>query len=112
MSRWENAPDTRTLIGLARAMLDLWCKSHLRAPKAITLDIDDTSDTVHGHQQLSLFNAHYDERCFLPIHVYDAATSPPVAMLLRTGKTRRGRKFATICADLFIVFADTRPRRD
>jgi hypothetical protein len=25
---------------------------------------------LHGHQQLSLFNAHYDERCFLPIHVY------------------------------------------
>jgi hypothetical protein len=33
-----------------------------------------TADTVHGHQQLSLFNAHYDERCFLPIHVYDAAS--------------------------------------
>jgi TRAP transporter TAXI family solute receptor len=35
-------------------------------------------DVVHGHQQLSLFNAHYDERCFLPIHVYDTATSRPV----------------------------------
>ena len=34
-------------------------------------------DVVHGHQQLSLFNAHYDERCFLPIHVYDTATSTP-----------------------------------
>jgi hypothetical protein len=30
----------------------------------VTLDIDDTVDVVHGHQQLSLFNAHYDERCF------------------------------------------------
>ena len=26
------------------------------------LDIDDTVDLVHGHQQLSLFNAHFDER--------------------------------------------------
>jgi hypothetical protein len=26
---------------------------------------------THGHQQLSLFNAHYNERCFLPIHVYE-----------------------------------------
>jgi len=58
MSRWENAPDLRTLIRLTRAMVDLWCKSCGRAPKAITLDIDDTADTVHGHQQLSLFNAH------------------------------------------------------
>jgi hypothetical protein len=28
-------------------------------PEAVVLDIDDT---VHGHQQLSIFNAHYDER--------------------------------------------------
>ena len=45
---------------------------------------------VHGHRQLSLFNAHYDERCFLPIHVYDTATSRPVAVLLRPGKTPSG----------------------
>jgi hypothetical protein len=32
--------------------------------------------------RLSLFN---DERCFLPVHVYDTATSRPVAVLLRTG---------------------------
>jgi Transposase DDE domain group 1 len=56
----------------------------------VTLDIDDTVDVVHGHQQLSLFNAHYDERCFLPIHVYDTATSGPVAVLLRPGKTPSG----------------------
>jgi hypothetical protein len=59
-------------------------------PAAVTLDIDDTVDVVHGHQQLSLFNAHYDERCFLPIHVYDTATSRPVAVLLRPGKTPSG----------------------
>ena len=74
LSRWENAPDLRTLIRLTQAMVDLWCKSHRRPPRAITLDIDDTADTVHGHQQLSLFNAHYDERCFMPVHVYDADT--------------------------------------
>jgi hypothetical protein len=42
---------------------------------------------VHGHQQLSLFNAHYDER---PIHVYGTATSRPVKVLLRPGKTPSG----------------------
>jgi hypothetical protein len=45
---------------------------------------------VHGHQQLSLFNAHYDERCFLPIHVYDTERSRPVAVVLRPGKTPSG----------------------
>jgi hypothetical protein len=67
------------------AMIDTYCASYRRAPRAVTLDVDDTLDVVHGHQQLSLFNAHYDERCFLPIHVYDTATSRPVAVLLRTG---------------------------
>ena len=58
----------------------------------MTLDIDDTCDVVHGQQQLSLFNAHHDARCFLPIHVYDTATSRPVAMILRPGKTPSGRE--------------------
>lgn len=92
MSRWENAPDLHTLIRMARATVDLWCKSHPRPPKAITLDIDDTADTVHGHQQLSLFNAHYDERCFLPIHVYDAETGHCVVTILRPGKTPDGKE--------------------
>ena len=72
------------------AMIDAYCVSYPRPPVAVTLDIDDTVDIVHGHQQLSLFNAHYDERCFLPIHVYETATSRPVAMLLRPGKTPSG----------------------
>ena len=48
MSRWENAPDLRTLIRLSHAMVDLWCKRYRRPPKAITLDIDDTDNVVHG----------------------------------------------------------------
>ena len=71
-------------------MVDLYCASYTKPPEAVTLDIDDTVDVVHGHQPLSLFNAHYDERCFLPIHVYDTATSRPVAVLLRPGKTPSG----------------------
>ena len=58
----------------------------------MTLDIDDTCDVAHGHQQLSLFNAHYAERCFLPIHVYDTATARPVAVILRPGKTPSGKE--------------------
>ena len=90
VSRWENAPALRDLIRLMGVMVDLYCASYASPPAAVTLDIDDTVDVVHGHQQLSLFNAHYDERCFLPIHVYDTATSRPVAVLLRPGKTPSG----------------------
>ncbi len=92
MSRCENAPSLREVIRLMRAMVALYCASYDKPPASVTLDIDDTLDVVHGHQQLSMFNAHYDERCFLPIHVYDTATSRPVAVLLRPGKTPSGQE--------------------
>jgi Transposase DDE domain group 1 len=92
MSRWENAPSLREIIRLMRAMIGLYCASYAVPPAAVTLDIDDTVDVVHGYQQLSLFNAHYNERCFLPIHIYDTATARPVAVLLRPGKTPSGKE--------------------
>jgi Transposase DDE domain group 1 len=96
MSRLENAPSRSELARMMGAMVDLFCKSYRRAPQSITLDIDDTCDTVHGHQQLSLFNAHYDERCFLPIHIYEGSTGKPVAMILREGKTPSGVEVRTV----------------
>lgn len=90
MSRWENAATTRELMRMMQAMIGIYCASYPVAPKAVTLDIDDTCDVVHGYQQLSFWNGHHGERCFLPIHVYDTATGRPVAMLLRTGKTPSG----------------------
>jgi len=97
MSRWENTPSLREVVRMTYAMIDTYCASYPRPPVAVTLDIDDTVDVVHGHQQLSLFNAHYDERCFLPIHVYETATSRPVAVLLRPGRHHRETKSAVIC---------------
>ena len=96
MSRLENAPSKVEIARLMAAMVDQFCKSYRRAPVSITLDIDDTFDAVHGHQQLSLFNAHYDERCFLPIHVYEAITGKPVAVILRPGKTPGGAEVALV----------------
>ena len=100
MSRWENAPSLREVIRLMRAMVDFCCTSYPSPPAAVTLDIDDTLDVGHGRQQLSLFNARYDERCFLPIHVDDTVTSRPAAVLLRPGRTPSGqeRRQATVPA--------------
>jgi len=96
MSRLENAPSKIELARLMAAMVDQFCDSYRRAPCSIVLDIDDTLDTVHGHQQLSLFNAHYDEHCFLPIHIYEGTSGKPVAVILRSGKTPAGVEVRTI----------------
>ena len=96
LSRLENAPSKIETVRLMAAMVDQFCDSYWRPPSAITLDIDDTFDAVHGRQQLSLFNAHYDERCFLPIHIYEGRSGKPVAMILRAGKTPSGPEVRTI----------------
>jgi hypothetical protein len=70
MSRLENMPSRREAVQMTAALIDQFCASFPTPPSEITLDIDDTLDIVHGGQQLSFWNAHHDERCFLPIHVY------------------------------------------
>jgi len=96
MSRLENLPGPMALKRMMAAMVDLFCDSFTQVPERIVLDIDDTEDTVHGGQQLALFNAHYDSHCFLPIHIYEATTGKPVAIFLRPGKTPDGIEVATV----------------
>jgi Transposase DDE domain group 1 len=96
MSRLENAPSRIEIARMMGAMVDQFCASYARRPASIILDIDDTVDAVHGHQQLSLFNAHYDERCFLPVHIYEGTSGKLVAAILRAGKTPSGAEVRTI----------------
>jgi hypothetical protein len=96
ISRLENLPGKTALKRMMAEMIELFCDSFESVPRRIILDIDDTEDKVHGEQQLSLFNAHYDSRCFLPIHIYEAITGKPVAMILRPGKTPDGTEVALV----------------
>ncbi len=96
LSRLENAPSWRELARMGLSPIDLFCSSFKTVPEHIVLDIDDTPDTVHGGQQLALFNAHYDNYCFQPIHIFDAATGKPVLSLLRPGKRPSGEEAAGV----------------
>lgn len=100
MSRLENMPSGIEAARMTAALVDKFCRSFATPPATLTLDIDDTCDEVHGHQQLSLFNAHYDARCFLPIHVYHVASGKPVVVFLRQGKTPSGREVRTVLKHL------------
>ena len=54
--------------------VDGFIASYDTPPEAVVLDIDDTDDEVHGKQKLSLFNGYYDERCYMPLHIYEGQT--------------------------------------
>jgi hypothetical protein len=100
MSRLENMPSKIEAARLTAALADQFCASFPSAPEAVTLDIDDTAGEVHGGQQLSFWNAHYDCRCFLPIHVYHVESGKPVAVILREGKTPKGKEVRSVIKHL------------
>src|SRR6201988_5361433 len=87
VSRLENLPDRRAVLGLGRALVGQYCGSFRTVPKHIVLDIDDTFDRVHGGQQLRLFNAYHDDYGFQPIVVFDGEGRFVTAMLRAGGQT-------------------------
>ena len=93
ISRMENLGDTRALIRMAHEMVRFYCASFARAPRQIVLDIDDTFDAAHGHQQLRLFNAYYDEYGFQPIVVFDG-DGRLVGAVLRPARRPTGKEAA------------------
>ena len=58
------------------------------------LDIDDTEDRVHGGGNWRCSTP--DSRCFQPIHIYEATTGKPVAIILRPGKTPDGAEVTLV----------------
>jgi hypothetical protein len=112
MCRLENLPGPTALKRMMAAMVELFCDSFEQVPRRIVLDIDDTCDPAHGQQQLSLFHAHYGERCFLPIHIYEATTGKPVAVILRPGKTPDGAEVMLVLRHVVAAIRRRWPRVD
>ena len=88
LSRFENMLTRQDLIRMAKEIL---CCSTAQIPKdsrEIILDVDATDDPTHGSQQLTLFNGHYDEHCYVPLHVFATGSDGKrriVASVLRPG---------------------------
>src|SRR4051794_14592743 len=112
MCRLENLPTVIALKRMMAAMVELFCDSFEDVPRRIVLDIDDTCDPAHGRQQLPAFNAHYDEPCSLPIHVHEAITGKPVAVILRPGKTPDGAEVALVLRHVIRAIRRRWPRVD
>jgi len=92
MSRLENQVSAQDLLRIGYALVDQFIASFDVAPEAIVLDLDPTADTVHGTQQMALFNAFEDEYCFMPFHLYDGLTGKLITTVLRPGKTPTDRE--------------------
>jgi hypothetical protein len=96
LSRLENAVTRTDLYRIGEALVDSFISSYRTPPVAILLDIDDTADTTHGTQQLALFNAYYDEYCYLPIHLYEGRSGKLITTILRPGRRPSGKEIVAI----------------
>jgi hypothetical protein len=96
MSRLENGVSRRDLYRMTQAWVDLFLDSYPQAPKAILLDIDDTNDTTHGDQQLALFNAHYGDYGYQPLHIYEGQSGKLITTILRPGQRPSGKQIVAI----------------
>ena len=96
MSRFENALTAKDIYRMAGVLIEQFIASYETAPEAIILDIDDTDDPTHGAQQLSLFNAYYDEYCYMPLFIFEGTNGRLVTSILRPGKRPCGKEIRAI----------------
>ena len=96
ISRFENAFSKKDLYRIAQAFIDGFIHSYKKAPKGIIIDLDETADPTHGHQQLSLFNAYHGSYCFMPMHIYEGTSGKLITTILREGKRPSGKEIAMI----------------
>src|ERR1700736_2815163 len=71
LSRFENGVGVKELYRMGEALALSVIRRHAkrlrRRAYRITIDLDPTDDPTHGAQQLSFFNGHYDNWCYLPV---------------------------------------------
>lgn len=97
LSRFENAPSRTDLLRVAYAMTDTAIEQQKqrrfhRKVRRIVIDMDPTDDPTFGGQQLTFFNAYYDNWCYLPmvttLQLDDETERFLVAPVLRPGNAK------------------------
>lgn len=66
-------------------LIDTFVRTRLEQPSRVIIDLDPTDDTAHGHQQLTLWNTHYDQNQYFPMMIFEGTTGMPLGAWLRTG---------------------------
>jgi hypothetical protein len=93
LSRFENAAGPGQLYSMGAALAERVIERHAKRlhhrARLVTIDLDPTDDPTHGAQQLSFFNSHYDNWCYLPMMGFvtfnDEAEQYLCAAVLRPG---------------------------
>ena len=95
MTRLENCVDSKTLYKIGKLFLDEYISSFEKAPKKVIIDGDDTNANTYGSQQLTLFNAYYNE--YVLLHADAAFRRPDWQADAPTTETRSQEQVTKRC---------------
>ena len=91
ISRTENSCTLRDVRRMLQRLIDLYCEhAYRKAPKSVTIDLDDSFHRTYGGQQLSLFDKFNDGHGYKPLHFCDVKARAVIGVLLRPAKTMSG----------------------
>lgn len=96
MTRLENNVGSKTLYRIGKLFVEQYVKSFPKPPRHVILDADDTNSNTYGAQQLTLFNAYYNEYCYMPLLVFDGVSKKLILPLLRPGRRNKAVNVARI----------------
>lgn len=95
ISRFENSVGRRDLYAISEVIGDSVIQYHRhrlrrRKVRRITIDLDPTDTPTYGEQQLTFFNRHYNNHCYLPLLGFLTFNDEPeqyaYAAILRSGR--------------------------
>jgi len=95
LSRFENGATSKDLYRMGMAVAKTVIAYHKRRlgrrrVKRVTIDMDPTDTPTYGAQQLTFFNTHYDNYCYLPLLGFvtfnDEVEQYAFAAVLRSGR--------------------------
>ena len=83
MSQLESAPSRVEVARMTSSLVDIFANLSESASVDHARHRRQLRSAAQSISQLSLFNAHHDKGCFLPVHVYHFDSGRQVAVLLR-----------------------------
>lgn len=85
MQRLEQRFTDQDLIKLHEVYLKTFIAAHRKPPRQIILDMDNSDNPLHGHQEGRFFHGYYGHYCYLPLFVF-CGEFPLVTLLRTAGK--------------------------
>lgn len=104
MTRLENNVDSKTLYKIGKLFVEQYVKSFTKPPRHVILDADDTNANTYGDQQLTLFNAYYNEYCYMPLLIFDGVSKKLILPMLRPGRRNKSLNVSRILRGSSSIF--------